>query len=202
MEKDIQELTENERYDLKRKQLKEEWNAYYNNLLDGLKTVENKKVVIEKESCNCFTCRHKDEPRVVAGYLQGYIDASDWFINWAEKNKIKLGSIADDDLGGIYAQMKCNRDESGCLLEEFPDLEKPIENLEVENQRLKEQLKDYKKVLRFYADGKHYHYNDGSLSIYIYKRRHGIIETDDGEYIESGKKAKEILEKWGKKNDG
>ncbi len=95
---------------------------------------------MEKESCNCFTCRHKDEPRVVAGYLQGYIDASDWFINWAEKNKIKLGSIADDDLGGIYAQMKCNRDESGCLLEEFPDLEKPIENLEAENQRLKEQL--------------------------------------------------------------
>ena len=78
---------------------------------------------MRKESCNCFTCRHKDEPRVVAGYLHGYIDASDWFINWAEKNKIKLGSIADDDLGGIYAQMKCNRDESGCLLGDFPDLE-------------------------------------------------------------------------------
>ena len=95
---------------------------------------------MKKESCNCFTCRHKDEPRVISGYLQGYIDASDWFINWAEKNKIKLGSIADDDLGGIYAQMKCNRDESGCLLEEFPDLEKPIENLEAENQRLQAQL--------------------------------------------------------------
>ena len=85
---------------------------------------------MEKESCNCFTCRHSDEPRVVAGYLQGYIDACDWFINWAEKNKIKLGSIADNDLSGIYAQMKCNRDESGCLLKDFPDLEKPIKNNE------------------------------------------------------------------------
>lgn len=116
---------------------------------------------MEKENCNCFTCRHRDEPRVVAGYLQGYIDASDWFINWAEKNKIKLGSIADDDLGGIYAQMKCNRDESGCLLEDFPDLEKPIENLEAENQRLKEQLdreikinRKMKSALEVYATGK------------------------------------------------
>ena len=107
---------------------------------------------MEKESCNCFTCRHKNEPRVVAGYLQGYIDASDWFINWAEKNKIKLGSIADDDLGGIYAQMKCNKDESGCLLEEFPDLEKPIENLEVENQRLKIENRKMKSALEKYAD--------------------------------------------------
>ena len=115
------EITQEERLDLKN--FKEEWNAYYNNLLDKLKNVENEKIVMEKESCNCFTCRHRDEPRVVAGYLQGYIDASDWFINWAEKNKIKLGSIADDDLGGIYAQMKCNRDESSCLLEDFPDLE-------------------------------------------------------------------------------
>ena len=151
------EITQEERLDLKN--LKEEWNAYYNNLLDEIKTVENKKVVIEKESCNCFTCRHKDEPRVVAGYLHGYIDASDWFINWAKKNKIKLGSIADDDLSGIYAQMKCNRDESGCLLEDFPDLEKPIENLEAENQRLKEQLdreikinRIMKSALKKYAD--------------------------------------------------
>ena len=41
------EITQDERLDLKN--LKEEWNAYYNNLLDGLKTVENKKVVMEKE---------------------------------------------------------------------------------------------------------------------------------------------------------
>ena len=76
-----------------------------------------------KDGCQCFTCRHRDEPRVVAGYLQGYIDASNWFINWAERNSINQGSIADDDLGGILAQMICNRDESGCLLECLPDLE-------------------------------------------------------------------------------
>lgn len=36
---------------------------------------------MRKEGCQCFTCRHSDEPRVVSGYLQGYIDASDWFLN-------------------------------------------------------------------------------------------------------------------------
>lgn len=137
---------------------------------------------MDKESCNCFTCRHRDEPRVVAGYLQGYIEASDWFINWAEKNKIKLGSIADDDLGGIYAQMKCNRDESSCLLEDFPDLEKPIENLEVENQRLKEQLdreikinRKMKSALEKYANEYcWYRYGDDGLkSVYIYASHNG-----------------------------
>lgn len=76
-----------------------------------------------KTGCQCFTCRHRDEPRVVAGYLQGYIDACDWFLNWARDNNVKCGSIADDDLGGIYAQIECNRDESACILTELPDLE-------------------------------------------------------------------------------
>lgn len=76
-----------------------------------------------KTGCQCFTCRHRDEPRVVAGYLKGYADACDWFLNWAEKNKIKQGSISDDDLGGIYAQIQCNHDDSLCLLSELPDLE-------------------------------------------------------------------------------
>lgn len=136
-----------------------------------------------KESCNCFTCRHKDEPRVVAGYLQGYIEASDWFINWAEKNKIKMGSIADNDLGGIYAQMKCNRDESGRLLEDFPDLERPIENLEAENERLKKQLKDYEKTLKDYANGYNYAYVDNSFAFY------------SNNYSNEGL-AQEVLKKW------
>ena len=146
---------------------------------------------MEKESCNCFTCRHRDEPRVVAGYLQGYIDASDWFINWAEKNKIKLGSIADDDLGGIYAQMKCNRDESGCLLEDFPDLEnkkvkinefitnpgdcesimaysfKQTQEIYKENQRLKQQIdreiRESRYLLnRLWLISKHLHKESGT----------------------------------------
>ena len=76
-----------------------------------------------KTGCQCFTCRHKDEPRVVAGYLQGCINASNWFINWASRNNIKQGSISDDDLGGILAQMILNRDESECILAEYPNLE-------------------------------------------------------------------------------
>jgi len=80
-----------------------------------------------KKGCQCFTCRHEDEPRVVAGYLKGYIDASNWFINWAEKNNVKIGHVGENTLEGIYAEMLCNRDESGCLLKDFPDLEKDRE---------------------------------------------------------------------------
>lgn len=80
-----------------------------------------------KTGCQCFTCRHADEPRVVAGYLQGYIDASVWFLNWANRHNIKSGSIADDDLGGIVAQMECNKIESECLLDCLPNLEKEDE---------------------------------------------------------------------------
>lgn len=84
---------------------------------------------MRKEGCQCFTCRHSDEPRVVSGYLQGYIDASDWFLNWAKSKNIPVGSISDDDLGGIVAQMKCNRDESSCLLSCLPDLEEQEDDI-------------------------------------------------------------------------
>lgn len=83
--------------------------------------------MVKHTGCKCFTCRHSDEPRVLAGYLQGYIDASDWFLNWANKMAIKPGSIADDDLPGIMAQIQCNREESYCLLAEMPNLEEDIE---------------------------------------------------------------------------
>lgn len=76
-----------------------------------------------KEGCQCFMCRHRDEPRLLSAYLKGYIEASDWFLNWAKQNNIKAGSIGDDDLAGIVAQMECNRLESACLLEECPDIE-------------------------------------------------------------------------------
>ena len=42
----------------------------------------------------------------------------DWFLNWAEANGIKIGSIGDNDIGGIYAQIRYNRDETSCLLDE------------------------------------------------------------------------------------
>lgn len=76
-----------------------------------------------KEGCQCFTCRHHDEPRVVAGYLQGYMEACDWFLTWAKENNLKMGSISDNDLGGLYAQIQCNRDESACILSDMPNLE-------------------------------------------------------------------------------
>jgi hypothetical protein len=83
--------------------------------------------MVKRTGCQCFTCRHSDEPRVIAGYLQGYIDASNWFINWAEKNNVKIGYLGEDTLEGIYAEMLCNRDESECLLSDMPNIEEDIE---------------------------------------------------------------------------
>ena len=67
--------------------------------------------------CDCFTCTHKNL-RERAAYYTGYVEACDWFLKWAEKHGIEEGSISDDDLGGILAQMKYNRDESEYLRDE------------------------------------------------------------------------------------
>lgn len=71
--------------------------------------------------CDCFTCTHKN-PQLRAAYYTGYVEACDWFLGWAESQGVKMGSIGDDDLGGVYAQIKCNRDETKCLLEEAKDI--------------------------------------------------------------------------------
>ena len=71
--------------------------------------------------CNCFTCTHKD-PKEHIAYYTGYVEACRWFLNWAKENKIKMGSIADGDLGGIYAQIKYNHDETLYLLNETEKL--------------------------------------------------------------------------------
>ena len=68
--------------------------------------------------CDCFTCTHKNA-RERAAYYTGYVEACDWFLTWAKDNNIKEGSIGDDDLGGIVAQMRCNRDESEILRREM-----------------------------------------------------------------------------------
>lgn len=76
-----------------------------------------------KTGCQCFTCRHGDDRRLVAAYLTGYIEACDWVLNWAKRNDIPIGSIDGDGLTNLIGQVRCNRDESGCLLTECPDIE-------------------------------------------------------------------------------
>lgn len=73
-------------------------------------------------SCNCFTCRHRDRPDLCNAYYTGYVEACDWFLNWAKRNNIKIGSIADEDLGGIYAQIKYNRDESEYMKKQYGEI--------------------------------------------------------------------------------
>lgn len=73
--------------------------------------------------CQCFTCRHADEPRLVKAYCVGYAEACEWFLNWAKENNIEMGSISDNDLKGIYAQIECNYDMNNCYMENLPDIE-------------------------------------------------------------------------------
>lgn len=73
------------------------------------------------KKCNCFTCTHKD-PELREAYCIGYIEACNWFLNWAKSQKVELGSIGDDDLGGIYAQIKCNCDETHCYVDSLQDV--------------------------------------------------------------------------------
>lgn len=72
--------------------------------------------------CDCFICKNHDQPELCAAYFEGYVQACDWFLHWAKRNNIPEGSIADDDLPGIVAQMKCNRDESECLLQDVKEM--------------------------------------------------------------------------------
>jgi len=76
-----------------------------------------------KTGCQCFTCRHSDDKRLVAAYLQGQIEAYEWFLNWANRNNIPEGSIDGDGLTNILAQIRYNHDSAGCLLSECPDIE-------------------------------------------------------------------------------
>ena len=73
-------------------------------------------------TCKCFTCTHKD-PRLKKAYCIGYMEACEWFLNWAKEQGIKMGSISDNDLGGIYAQINCNYQETGCYARDLPDID-------------------------------------------------------------------------------
>lgn len=82
--------------------------------------------------CDCFTCKNHDKPELCIAYYKGYVEACEWFLSWAKANKIKMGSIGDDDLGGLYAQIQCNHDESDCLCR---DLEKELADIEAKRPK-------------------------------------------------------------------
>lgn len=77
-------------------------------------------------TCQCFTCTHRDKPQELIAYYKGYLEASDWFLNWAKRNKITAGHIEDDDISGIVAQIQFNRDETAYLLEELEKRNKNV----------------------------------------------------------------------------
>ena len=60
------------------------------------------------EKYQSFLCHHHDEPQLLKAYCVGYKEACEWFLNWAKEYNVKMGSIENDDLGGIYAQIDCN----------------------------------------------------------------------------------------------
>lgn len=76
-----------------------------------------------KEGCQCFTCRHGDEPRLVKAYCVGFEDGCKQFLTWAKEHNIEMGSLSDDDLGGLYAAIDYNYAENACYMSELPDIE-------------------------------------------------------------------------------
>lgn len=42
---------------------------------------------------------------------------------WAKENNIPMGSLCDTDISGLYAQIKCNYDETRCYAAYLPDIE-------------------------------------------------------------------------------
>ena len=71
------------------------------------------------------------------------MEACEWFLNWAKEQGIKMGSISDNDLGGVYAQINCNYQETGCYAMDLPDIDEvprkttgKIELINIESDRL------------------------------------------------------------------
>ncbi len=87
-------------------------------------------------ACKCFTCTHKD-PRLKKAYCIGYMEACEWFLNWAKEQGIKMGSISDNDLGGIYAQINCNYQETGCYARDLPDIDEVPRKTTGKNEKIK-----------------------------------------------------------------
>lgn len=95
--------------------------------------------------CTCFACEHRDEPELVKAYYAGFIEASKWFLNWADRNHIECGSISGDDLPGIVAQMKCNMDETQDLLNEL-NQEESEETITIKKSDYDELVENSKKL--------------------------------------------------------
>lgn len=100
--------------------------------------------------CKCFTCTHKDT-KLRRGYYEGYIAASDWFLNWAENQHVQAGHIADDDLPGIVAQMMYNREESAYLLEEVKTMERERRRANQQRYVANHAIQELERRRRYYA---------------------------------------------------
>ena len=96
--------------------------------------------------CTCFICRHRDEPELLKAYYEGFIEASNWFLNWAKQNCIEPGSISDDNLPGIVAQMQCNLDESKILLNELKAKQVDEETITIKKTEYDDLIENSKKL--------------------------------------------------------
>ena len=68
--------------------------------------------------CDCFLCKNKDKPELLAAYLTGQREAYEWFLNWAKKNNIGKDVIGKNTLKSIHSEIECNYDSAGELLAE------------------------------------------------------------------------------------
>lgn len=103
-----------------------------------------------KTKCQCFYCKFQNHKDLLRAYCEGHQAASKWFINWADRNNIELGTIGAESLESIYAEMLCNYDDTLCYMSELPELDskrESYENLEGKVLGLKSELEETLKVL-------------------------------------------------------
>lgn len=62
-------------------------------------------------------------------FFRCYAEACECFLNWAKGQKIPVGSICDNDLSGIYAQIECDYMMNKCYMAELPDIEEVDDEL-------------------------------------------------------------------------
>lgn len=79
--------------------------------------------------CQCFYCRNKDKQELIDAYNEGYIDACNIFLKWAEDNNISLGPVEGNTIESLHTQMRWNRDSTACLLETKEDSFGKIERI-------------------------------------------------------------------------
>lgn len=82
-----------------------------------------KKETKQEGGCDCFMCRHGKDKRILKAYLIGFLEQTESTLNALQEAGITTGKINDNDLlRRLYAELKYNKEATGCFLSELEDV--------------------------------------------------------------------------------